>query len=250
MRIRTIKPEFFTHEELSDLEISSKLPIRLSFIGLWCAADREGRFKWKPRSLGIQILPYDDVDFSTILDALADRGFVQKYEVDGNEYGFIPSFPKHQVINNREQGSSIPPFTNELTRGARVGHAWMTRESGVDDALKSRESGVGHAGKGEGKGKEGKGREGEELKLELPFESDDFDHAWDMWQEHRKEKKKKLTKSTATMQLNAMKEIGEVRAIAMINYSIKNGWTGLFEDKTSFVTPIVRKPQTSDQFGI
>jgi hypothetical protein len=245
MRIRTIKPEFFTHEELSDLELTSKLPIRLSFIGLWCAADREGRFKWKPRSLGIQILPYDDINFSVILDALMSKGFVKRYSVDGVTYGFIPSFPRHQVINNREQASSIPPFDQELTR-----------ESGVDDAcrdaLKSRESGVGHACKGEGKGKEWKGREGKEdkLELELPFESDAFELAWSMWQEHRKEKKKKLTQSTASMQLKEMKEIGESRAISMINYSIKNGWTGLFEDKTSFVTPIVRKPQTSDQFSI
>jgi len=243
MRIRTIKPEFFTHEELSDLELTSKLPIRLSFIGLWCAADREGRFKWKPRSLGIQILPYDDIDFSVILDALVSKGFVKRYEVDGSEYGFIPSFPRHQVINNREQASTIPSFDQELTR-----------ESGVDDAcsdaLKSRESGVGHACKGEGKGKEGKGREGKDEKLELPFESDEFELAWSMWQEHRKEKKKKLTQSTATMQLKEMKEIGETRAINMIHYSIKNGWTGLFEDKTSMVTPIQRKPQTSDQFGI
>jgi len=245
MRIRTIKPEFFTHEELSDLEISSKLPIRLSFIGLWCAADREGRFKWKPRSLGIQILPYDDIDFSLILDALVSKGFVKRYEVDGSEYGFIPSFPRHQVINNREQASSIPSFDQELTR-----------ESGVDDAcsdaLKSRESGVTHACQGEGKGKEGKGREGksDKLELDLPFETSEFHAAWSSWETHRAEKKKKLTQSTASMQLKEMKEIGEARAIAMINYSIKNGWTGLFEDKTSFVTPIVRKPQTSDQFGI
>jgi hypothetical protein len=93
--------------------------------------------------------------------------------------------------------------------------------------------------------------------MDLPFESEKFAEAWDMWQEHRREKKKRLTKSTATMQLKAMEEIGEFRSIAMIKYSIKNGWTGLFEENVSNVTAInvpssqiYRKPQTSDQYGI
>lgn len=62
MRIRTIKPEFFNHEAIFELEKSTKLPLRLAYIGLWCAADREGRFKWEPRRLGVQIMPYDGVD--------------------------------------------------------------------------------------------------------------------------------------------------------------------------------------------
>ena len=49
MRIRTVKPEFFTHEGLFDAEKATKLPLRVAFVGLWCAADREGRFRWEPR---------------------------------------------------------------------------------------------------------------------------------------------------------------------------------------------------------
>ena len=56
MRIRTVKPEFFLHEGLYELESQTKLPIRLSFSGLWCVADREGRFKWEPRKIGVQIV--------------------------------------------------------------------------------------------------------------------------------------------------------------------------------------------------
>lgn len=239
MRIRTVKPEFFMHAELSDIERTSNVPIRLAFIGLWCACDREGRFKWEPRRLGVQILPYDHVDFDFILDILHKNGFIEKYEVDGKTYGCVPSFHRHQVINNREQESYLPSyhqpdlFSPDLTRD-------NTGESTRADACSE-----------EGKGKEGrKGRGKEEVEMDLPFKSEKFEEAWDMWQEHRREKKKRLTKSTATMQLKAMEEIGEFRSIAMIKYSIKNGWTGLFEDQTSNVTPIQRKPQTSDQYGI
>ena len=108
MRIRTIKPDFFNHEELYDLEQETKLPIRIAFAGLWCAADRAGRFDWRPRKLKSQILPYDELDFSRVLDALTTRGFIQKYVCDSVPYGYIPSFLDHQVINNREKESTRP----------------------------------------------------------------------------------------------------------------------------------------------
>jgi hypothetical protein len=147
MRIRTIKPEFFLHEGLFDAESESGLPIRIAFAGLWCAADREGRFKWEPRKLGIQILPWDGCDFSRVLDALTTRGFVVKYTSGTDVFGWIPSFLKHQVINNRERPSELP---NPL-------------ECNQIDASTTREARVDHAGQGEGKGreqgKEGKGKE-------------------------------------------------------------------------------------------
>lgn len=108
MRIRTIKPEFFLHEGISVAETEEKLPLRLAFIGLWCAADREGRFRWEPRRLGVQILPYDKVDFSRVLDALATRGFICRYACGTGDFGVIPSFLRHQIINNRERVSELP----------------------------------------------------------------------------------------------------------------------------------------------
>src|SRR6056297_2649663 len=104
-RIRTIKPEFFSHEELYDLEVETGLPIRLAFAGLWTVCDREGRFKWRPRTIKSQTLPHDDLDFSRVLDALATRGFVVKYEHENQPFGWVPGFNKHQVINNREAAS-------------------------------------------------------------------------------------------------------------------------------------------------
>ena len=120
-RIRTIKPEFFKHEELYEAEIEEKLPLRLAFAGLWCQCDREGRFKWRPNQIKLDVLPYDKCDFSRVLDALATRGFVVEYESDtGDRYGFVPSFLAHQVINNRESQSQLPcPFDASSTRDPR-----------------------------------------------------------------------------------------------------------------------------------
>jgi hypothetical protein len=139
MRIRTVKPEFFLHEGLFELETETSLPIRISFAGLWCVADREGRFKWEPRKIGVQILPYDNIEFSRVLDALWTRGFIVKYRVDSVDYGWIPSFTRHQVINNRERDSEIPE----------------PNDTNAFDACPTRAPRDEHAGKAEGKGKEG-----------------------------------------------------------------------------------------------
>lgn len=132
-RIRTVKPEFFRHEGIFAAERETQLPLRVAFPGLWTAADREGRFRWLPRQLKLDCLPYDDVDFSRVLDALLTRGFVEKYTVDGQDYGWIPSWRRHQVVNHRERASILPepPKIKHLpTRAARVNHAWA--ESGYD----------------------------------------------------------------------------------------------------------------------
>ena len=64
-RIRTVKPDLFRHEALYELEIETGLPIRFSFAGLFTTCDRRGRFKWKPRQLKLDVLPYDNLDFFT-----------------------------------------------------------------------------------------------------------------------------------------------------------------------------------------
>ena len=152
MRIRTIKPEFFHHEGLFEAELETKLPIRVAFAGLWCIADREGRFKWEPRRIGVQVLPYDAVDFSRVLDALATRAFVLKYRVGDACFGWIPSFLKHQVINNRESQSILPDPEGNIEQTPI-----NTEEI---DACPTRAPRDDHAGQGEGKGREGNGKEG------------------------------------------------------------------------------------------
>lgn len=221
MRIRTIKPEFFLHEELFNSEKETKLPLRLAFIGLWCAADREGRFKWEPRRLGIQILPYDGADFSRVLDALVTRGFIVQYTSGTAVFGFIPSFVKHQVINNRERESDLPdPLQCVTNEGV---DACSTRAPRDDDAGKAE-------GKGREQGKEGNKEQGD-LTI-LPFPSPEFSSAWQDWMNHRKEIRKPLKPTQIQKQLDGLKAIGERRAIAMINHTITKGWQGLREPDT------------------
>lgn len=131
-RIRTIKPEFFRHEELYEGEVATGLPLRIAFAGLWTVADREGRFPWRPRALKLDCMPYDQCDFAAVMDALASRGFVQKYEVDGVLYGMVPGWLKHQVINQREAKSIIP----EPSEGVHVqAHASTCKPSHIPNGV-------------------------------------------------------------------------------------------------------------------
>ena len=126
-RIRSIKPEFFRHHALWTAERESGLPLRVAYAGLWCVADREGRFKWRPLELKLDVLPFDDHDFACVLDALVARGFVRKYTVDGVAYGMIPSFTRHQLVNNREKASTLPAPTGDAC-GTRQDNAQADRE--------------------------------------------------------------------------------------------------------------------------
>lgn len=110
MRQRVVKPEFFRHRGLYDLERKTGLPIRVAFEGLWCAADREGRFRWRPDSLKLDILPWDDLDFAAVLDALLQAGFISKFkDMKGRECGLVPTFLDHQNPHKNEAKSELIP---------------------------------------------------------------------------------------------------------------------------------------------
>lgn len=149
-RIRTVKPMLFKHEDLFDLEMATGMPLRIAFVGLFTVCDREGRFVWKPRTLKTDVLPHDSIDFSRVLDALASCDFIRKYVIDGVEYGLIPTFYKHQVINNKESASELPEptATSYISMGC-------TRDERVEDAKPSQLFPTQGEGNMEGKGREG-----------------------------------------------------------------------------------------------
>lgn len=136
-RIRTIKPDFFTSEDIVALSPMA----RLLFIATWCEADKEGRLLWKPRTLKLRYFPADDCDIESLAQELIDAGLIVPY---GDSLAHIPGFLKHQHINPRETASTLP----EPDASARVGHASRrvgTRQGNCTDAQGGRE----------GKGKEG-----------------------------------------------------------------------------------------------
>lgn len=111
MRIRTIKPQFWT-----DIKIQKRsLSARLTFIGLWNFADDAGYFQAEPRLIKAALYPVDDsftVDnVSEALSELSVNAHIKLYESHGEKYGYIPNFTKHQRIN-RPTPSVFPRFSD------------------------------------------------------------------------------------------------------------------------------------------
>jgi hypothetical protein len=106
-RLRTLKPGFFHNEELAEVD-----PLgRLLFAGLWTIADREGRLEDRPKRIKAEVLPYDDCDPDDLLQQLADRDFVTRYDVDGRKCIAMNKWHAHQRPHPHEAASALqaPP---------------------------------------------------------------------------------------------------------------------------------------------
>lgn len=135
-RIRTIKPEFFRHEELQELEANNPghYPM-LVFSGLFTQCDKNGVFEWRPRMLALDILPFlwrgsIGEALGKTLELLRDEGFIKQLEMDGKQYGFIPSFAEHQRISGKEaQGKPKNPEPSEMIEVLQGKHRGSTGEA-------------------------------------------------------------------------------------------------------------------------
>lgn len=122
-RIRSIKPEFFTSEDVSALELRT----RLTWIGLWLHCDDHGRFKDKVKTIKALIWPLDsDVEVADVekdLLSLESAGRIIRYEADGERYLAVTNWHVHQSIN-RPTKSKIPapPVAVKVPAPGEPGH--------------------------------------------------------------------------------------------------------------------------------
>ncbi len=139
-RQRLVKPDVFQHEDLHRAEMVSALPLRLAYIGLWTQCDRRGCFAWKPVTLKLNVLPFDDVDFSAVLSALESAGFIRSYVVEGKRYGQVPTLPDHQTFHIHEKPNPLipdPPLSTQSTVSVPSLHSASTSVSVVSTGTAS-----------------------------------------------------------------------------------------------------------------
>lgn len=101
MRIRTIKPEFWSSTKVARVPRE----VRLVFVGLWNEADDEGRLLGSPKRLAGSLFPNDDdVDVAMMtgwLAALEAADLIVRYEVAGVAYLVVTGFLDHQKVDKR-----------------------------------------------------------------------------------------------------------------------------------------------------
>lgn len=97
-RIRSIKPEFFTSEQVVECSPSA----RLLFVGLWVFADDGGVHPASIKRLKMEVFPGDsfsDDEVRQLVDELLNSGLIVEYDTEGQSYWWVPSWDKHQKID-------------------------------------------------------------------------------------------------------------------------------------------------------
>lgn len=97
-RIRTVKPKFFDDLKIGKLSRDA----RLLYIGLWVFADDSGVVIGNSVWLKSKIYPYDQIQiqqFEKWIKELEINGFIYLFSYMDEEFIYLPTFSRHQVIN-------------------------------------------------------------------------------------------------------------------------------------------------------
>jgi hypothetical protein len=104
-RIRSVHPALFTDESFVSLSDSAQI----IWIGLWCEADDQGVFEWKPLTLKMRIRPAATYELEPILSELEEANCIKSFEIDGRRNGVVRNFAKHQRPKSPKDVHPLPP---------------------------------------------------------------------------------------------------------------------------------------------
>lgn len=97
-RIRSIKPEFFTSEQIVECSMNA----RLLFIGLWCFSDDSGVHPHSAARMKMEIFPSDTITKQAIdglVDELIAVGLLDAYKVADQAFVRVTGWKAHQRID-------------------------------------------------------------------------------------------------------------------------------------------------------
>lgn len=100
MRIRQIRPEFFTDPVTAHLAA----PVQVAYIALWCVADDDGWLDWDVPQIGALVYPYKSVRAREALIVKAGTALVEAGRLRVLECGCacIPTLAAHQRIGGNK----------------------------------------------------------------------------------------------------------------------------------------------------
>lgn len=100
MRIRQLRPEFFTDPVTGRLPA----PVQVAYIGLWCVADDAGWLDWDVPQIGALLYPYKTVHARETLILKAGAALIEVGRLRVLDCGCarIPTLPAHQKIGGNK----------------------------------------------------------------------------------------------------------------------------------------------------
>lgn len=118
MRIRSIKPEFWRSEDITDLDWEA----RLVFIGLWSYVDDNGVGMDKLHAITADLFagdlerdaPETFARVSRGLETLVHAGRITRYQVDSKRYIHITNWEKHQRIDKPNRARYPSPTSENV----------------------------------------------------------------------------------------------------------------------------------------
>jgi hypothetical protein len=120
MRIRSIKPEFWTHPVMARLEPE----VQLLALALLSLADDEGYFRAEPELVRAACQPFteDSGRITVALLTLSKVGWIEVFDTgETGLIGCVKNFRKHQVINKPRASKLKAYAVSEDSRSATVG---------------------------------------------------------------------------------------------------------------------------------
>lgn len=104
MRIRQVRPEFFTDSTIAALSPA----VRLTYIGLWVVADDAGWLRWDVPQIGAVLYPFESVrhrekNLASAKEALEGAGRLILHDCGCAQ---IPTLPRHQRISGKQSFSA------------------------------------------------------------------------------------------------------------------------------------------------
>lgn len=106
-RIRTVKPEFWTSEQIAECSPTA----RLLFIGIWTFCDDHGLHPASVKRLKMEVFPSDalaDDAIQAMVDELESAGLLQSYDAVGKRYWQVTGWEKHQKIEKPTYRHPLP----------------------------------------------------------------------------------------------------------------------------------------------
>ena len=229
-RIRTIKPEFWEDEKIAKLP----MPCRLFYIGTWNFADDQGVFRGNPAILKSRIFPYDESlrvsEISKWLDALVEVRMLIPVSYNNESYYIIRAFQNHQKFDARYPNYLIPKeISDEYLNAENTPDEHPTSTQRVPSGTPTRER------EGEREIYRGNNNTAGENFID---EDPEFFQVVNDWLDYKKSRREsyKNQKSISAFisKLKNLSGSNPTVARMIIDESMANNWSGIFELKTSF----------------